>query len=276
MTLIDWFSFLFGNEQAILHAAGSGQLIWVGAMFVLTAGVARTWRGKDLLREPRWLLFPFVASAVSCLALTVVFSTVWFGFAEAFRVGTKIYVPLLTMFWLTGPLAWFYGMPFERFGDGTKVVRDRLLVLLAVSIWRVMLTIQILFVLFEIPWRQGFLCVCFFSSLVAIVAILAVGRNKKKMEGAPLVIGVMGGIQPRHASDQTLMREVAGCLTPTLGLGGLVCGAFWLDCRPRNSIRILSEPLGIVTQIHWSLWAFAGVALFSWGIRESLASGDSC
>src|SRR5271165_6774891 len=109
MTLPDLWGFLFGDADAIRRLAANPWTLVIGALLVLSAGVARNYDSHDLQREWWRLLLPFAASTLAAALL--------FGVAALLvRAGASI-APLgwgiLGLFWLTAPLAWLYGLPFE-------------------------------------------------------------------------------------------------------------------------------------------------------------------
>ena len=63
------FLYLTGDRRAILQLAASPWTLLIGAIFVLSAGLARDYDGEDLLREPWHLLIPFAASIAASLIL---------------------------------------------------------------------------------------------------------------------------------------------------------------------------------------------------------------
>jgi len=50
--------YLIGDRKAILAIAGSRHSLWIGFLFVLSAGLAREYDGEDLLHEPWHALIP--------------------------------------------------------------------------------------------------------------------------------------------------------------------------------------------------------------------------
>ena len=263
MHLLDWFEFLIGSERGIRLAAGSNGLLTIGSILVLTAGMARSWRRKNVAREPWWLVLPFIASAFSCFALTVVFSMSWFGFAELPQAILKVFPVLLTCFWLMAPMAWLYGLPFDRIQKRSKALNYRLFTLLFVSIWRVALTVQIVAVLFDVPSQVSFVNVMLFSAIVALVAIYVAGKSLKRIEGAPFIIGLMGGIETKQIRHYNQLREVAGCLAPIVVIGGIIFWIAWLF-----SFQAPPKPvpgtIGIIGDAHRSLFLFAIFSLLVW------------
>src|SRR6478609_360522 len=95
------FRYLIGDREAILAIAGSRHSLWVGLLFVLSAGLAREYDGEDLLHEPWHVFLPLGASLVSSLLLF----TLAFGFAlskgEPWRDTPRRYLSFLGLFWMT-------------------------------------------------------------------------------------------------------------------------------------------------------------------------------
>src|SRR3954453_13110363 len=69
MGVLTLLRFLVGDRDAIRSIAGNPHALWVGLVFVLSAGFAREYDGEDLLAEPWHLLIPFAASLPASLAL---------------------------------------------------------------------------------------------------------------------------------------------------------------------------------------------------------------
>jgi hypothetical protein len=61
------FFYLIGKSQAIIEIAGDKRAVWLGILFVLSAGFARDYDGEDLLHEPWHLTIPFAASLLTSL-----------------------------------------------------------------------------------------------------------------------------------------------------------------------------------------------------------------
>src|SRR5687768_5420597 len=109
--------FFWGDANAIRTIAQSPRALWVGALFVLSAGFAREYDGEDLLHEPWHLLVPFVAS----IAASFILYAILFYFVAAEDVeGPPVlsaYRSFLGLFWMPAPLAWLYAVPYEHFLD---------------------------------------------------------------------------------------------------------------------------------------------------------------
>src|SRR2546421_34251 len=122
MDLPDLLHFFLGDADTIRRLAANPWTLAVGAVLVLSAGLARNYDTHDLRRQWWRLLLPFAASTA---AATVLF----FGVAALIHLGVPL-APLgwgiLGLFWLTAPFAWLYGLPFERYLPPTHVFRARL------------------------------------------------------------------------------------------------------------------------------------------------------
>ena len=58
VTLRTLFRFHCGRSDAILKLAATRPALWVGLLFVMSAGIAREYDGEDLLDRPYFLAIP--------------------------------------------------------------------------------------------------------------------------------------------------------------------------------------------------------------------------
>jgi hypothetical protein len=136
--------YLIGDRQAILEVAANPHALWLGLLFVLSAGFAREYDGEDLLHEPWHLLIPLAASLASSFFLyTIAYGAqpLPWGQRRPFFAG---YRSFLGLFWMTAPLAWLYAIPYERFWSEGDAARANLATLGLVAAWRVVLMIRVL------------------------------------------------------------------------------------------------------------------------------------
>lgn len=197
MSARDLLLFLLGHRGAIQRVARHRDSLWVGAAFVLGAGLAREYDQEDLLREPWYLLLPFVASTVTAWLL-------YWKFCRSFRVipgDPPVPNPLrfrhfLATFWFTAPLAYIYAIPFERFFTETDATIANLLTLALVATWRVVLIGQVLSVLFPVRPTQVLVFVLLFGNAVLFLAFL--------FSPYPIVEIMSGTV--RQGADQLLYR----------------------------------------------------------------------
>jgi hypothetical protein len=171
MRLRTLLRYLIGDRQAILELAASRWALPVGALFVLSAGLAREYDGEDLLHEPWHLLIPFGASLLSSLIL--------FGFAcvrgawrsEKWPGFFRAYQSFLGLFWLTAPLAWLYAIPYERFLDPRGAAQANLATLGLVAAWRVALMTRVLVVVLNYTFLEASTLVMTFAQVVVLLAL---------------------------------------------------------------------------------------------------------
>lgn len=192
-------AFLVGDREAILALAGDPRALWVGMFMVLSAGFAREYDAEYLLAEPWHLLIPFGGSLLASFLLHALVHFV--GRWEERPAFFASYRRFLTLFWLTAPLAWAYAIPYERFLDDLGAVQANLLTLLVVALWRVLLTIRIVSVLYGAPWTRALHPVLLFSDTLALIGVQAVPF--------PL-IAIMGGVrlEPGEAALQAVAGQV--------------------------------------------------------------------
>jgi len=250
-----WLRYLIGDRQAILELAAAPQALFVGALFVLSAGLAREYDAEDLLHEPWHLLLPFAASFVTSL---VVFLPCY-GLAYLKRGRTTVpplwpaYRSFLGLFWLTAPLAWLYAIPYERFLSPVDSIKANLWTLGVVSAWRVFLMIRVMGVWMRFGWQSLFL-VLLIADVEALIALTVVPRP---------IVGLMSGVRLTPAEEliANTTRLVQGitCLSlPFLCLFVLV--AVWEEKAPWPSI----DETSIDKDRSWKLIAAAVCSVFAW------------
>src|SRR5437016_6114505 len=115
MNIKAFLLYLIGSRTAILEIAGNRHTLWVGAVFVLSAGLAREYDGEDLLHEPAYLLLPYLASLITSFLLFVMTHRESVGESAPVKSFFQQYRMFLGLFWMTAPLAWLYAIPYERF-----------------------------------------------------------------------------------------------------------------------------------------------------------------
>lgn len=140
--------YLIGQRDCILQIARCPQSVLIGAILVLSAGFAREYDGEDLLAEPWHLLIPHVASLVTSLILYILIRI------NAWRAESRLppliagSLTFLGLYWMTAPLAWLYAIPFERWTAPATALRLNMMLLALVSIWRVVLIIRVIRVVY--------------------------------------------------------------------------------------------------------------------------------
>src|SRR5262245_21291219 len=114
MGLSTLLRYLIGDRRAIEEIASDRRALWLGFLFVQSAGFARDYDGEDLYHEPWHLLLALAAS----LAASLVFFTLCFCKVLASEAPRPSffsgYLSFLGLFWMTAPLAWLYAIPYER------------------------------------------------------------------------------------------------------------------------------------------------------------------
>ena len=238
----DYAAYLVGNQQAILRIATSKGAVFIGALFVLSAGFAREYDGEDLRAEPWHLAIPFGASIATSFVL---FCAVWLAGrkrrAEPMPFW-KAYRGFLSLYWATAPLAWLYAIPVERMLPVLDAIRANYALLLIVSIWRVALITRAIAVVNSC--RNWFVLpiVTLISSIVAVITASTVP--------VPM-LALMGGIRPPEDEMLTLsLTHNAGCVAflgiPVSMVWCIAVSRRWRRWRfPRDVVapRQVSRPL---------------------------------
>jgi hypothetical protein len=184
----DLLLYLFGNRGAIERVAATRHAWIIGAILVLTAGIARNYDHLDLLREPEWFIGPFAASLVS-----IVFIFLWIsGPLKLHKVGSywKQLGNFLVLAWLTAPCAWIYGIPVESMTDIMTATKWNIAFLGIVAFWRVAIIVRAVSVLTEVSWLRA---------LPLVLAPAALEAMLGSMFQRLSLVGIMGGIRlPPH------------------------------------------------------------------------------
>ena len=206
------FRLLIGRRDAILTVASSRWSLLVGAILVLSGSLARNYDGVCLPEEWPALAHGLVVSTVNALLL---FSIVFFA-SKASRRGMAFrsgYLSFLALFWMTAPMAWLYGIPYERWLSPLDALHANAWTLLVVSIWRVLLISRVLAVLFAERTHRVLWLVLLFADVTLLLALLF----------APLpVIDFMGGMQ------QSPEERELGSLAFLAGFGAFVTLFVWV------------------------------------------------
>jgi hypothetical protein len=253
-TVFDWLGFLFGRRDSIVKAANSPGAVWIGFLFVLSAGFAREYDGAYLFREPWEFLAPLAASlATSAVLYLIVFLAVKLKGGQNLHFFSG-YRTLLTFFWLTAPLAWIYAVPVERYFSPASAIQINLLFLAIVSLWRVLLITRALGDWLGADYAGMFLLVAFFAASVTLAL--------NALTPTP-IFSVMGGI--RLSESESI---ILGVKFMTWFFGGitwivLLVPAGWvvLSRKPNWDSSAAAKSSGV----DWSFRWFAVAALVASG-----------
>jgi hypothetical protein len=249
-----FLGYLVGRRDAILTVAACPQALWLGLVFVLSAGFAREYDGEDLLHEPWHVVLPLGASLLSSSILFLVS----YGIARGRGAGApgilRAYRSFLTLFWLTAPLAWLYAIPYERFLSPFEAVQTNLLTLAVVSAWRVILMVRVLQVLMGFSlFSAGCIVLAFADVLVLIL-----------LQTLPFpLIEIMGGV--RLSASEQLLKSTA----QNACLWGFCTGPIWLvgfivaasTTRPRWAPIPTS-----LAPVRTELWVLAALSIAVWAV----------
>jgi hypothetical protein len=253
MTPLSIFKLLLGNRTAILAVASSRWSLLVGAILVLTGSLARNYDGACFPEEWPALGHGLVVSTFNAFVL---FSYACLA-SRARARGLPYFrgfLSFLGLFWMTAPMAWLYGIPYERMMSPLDALHTNMWTLALVSIWRVTLVSRLLAVLLgERSWRIIWLVLAF-----ADVELLLA------LKFAPLpVIDFMGGLQ------QTPEERELGSTAFLAGFWGVITLPIWLIGALVASARMEknTEPTPILSppsRAPLAAIAFALIMLAAW------------
>jgi hypothetical protein len=150
------FRYLVGRKSAIQEIAANQHSLLIGFLFCLSAALARHYDGKYLVREPWFLLAP---AGASILTSSIVFLFVYIATSINARRRlpgiVRSYLSFLGLYWMTAPLAWLYGIPYERFLNEVDAAQANVWTLELVSLWRVLLISRVVSVLTPCSFFSG-------------------------------------------------------------------------------------------------------------------------
>lgn len=252
MSIGTLFRYLIGRRDAIEAIAGNRHALWIGFLFVLSAGFAREYDGEDLWNEPWHLLLPLGASLISSFVLFLLAHGIAASKGGA-RWGDFYgnYASFLGLFWMTAPLAWIYAIPYERFLTPLEAMQANLISLGVVSVWRVALMVRVLTVIGGYSVGAAICLVMVFADAVALVLLTTLPFH---------LIDVMGGIRIAERDELLLavgavVLQVGGCTMPFWFVGaGVVMERSKPVWRafPRNH-RVGTLPwLAVASLVLWS------------------------
>ena len=204
MSIATLLKYLVGSRAAILRIVNTPSAIWLGALLVVSAGLAREYDAKDLTREPWYLLVPLGASLVTSFLLFTLVYLVARKRNANHRPFWPTYRPFLALYWLTAPLAWLYAIPFDRVLPAAEATGANLALLGIVSLWRVSVMTRVVMVYFGAGPIAAATLVMLFGDSVAMAVLYF----------TPLpIFNIMGGI-PLSESEQLIQGAAlwVGCL----------------------------------------------------------------
>ena len=197
MRVLDPLLFLTGHRGAIERIAATRHAWIVGAILVLSAGIARNYDHLDLLRNPEWIIGPFAASLVS-----IVFIFFWISVPLQLRkiggLGKQLGT-FLTLAWMTAPCAWLYGIPVESMTDIVTATKWNIAFLAIVSLWRVAIMTR------AVAELTGVRAIRALPLILAPAALeMMLGSFFKNLS----LVGIMGGVRlPPHT---VLLQQATG------------------------------------------------------------------
>lgn len=250
--------FIFGHRPSIEAVYNSPKAVWIGLLFVISAGFAREYDGEDLLHEPWHVLLPLGASLVTSFLL---FALLDLSFRRKTSEGAEPpsyfsrYRQFLGLYWLTAPLAWLYAIPVEQFLTPAGAVGVNLSLLGIVSLWRVLLITRAASIIYRRSFIAALFVVMLFADTVAMVIFWF----------TPLpILSVMGGIRLTE-SEQIILGtgiwvRLLGTVTWPVWLIGASIVGFHGQSRyeapaPRERGQLISLPLWVLAISSILIWA---------------------
>ncbi len=255
ITLKTIAQYFVGSRTAILSLAENTRTVWLGFLFVISAGFAREYDGEDLWSEPWHLLLPLLASLVTSLVLFLLV------YLHSLRRHASVknvfagYRTFLGLYWMTAPLAWLYAIPVERLLSAANSAGVNFWLLGIVAFWRVALIIRVITVLYNARIETVLPVVMLFADSVLLLLLAYMPRP---------VLAVMGGVRITDSemtlATLTLLVRMVGMLAfPFWVIGSFVVFCFrqpdWSDQTSSGEVRRKIPP---------SVWAVALLSILVW------------
>lgn len=221
MTLHTLVRFLLLRKDAIETVAHSRGALLLGVLFVFGAALAREYDRSDLAAEPIHLFLPLLASLASSFLL---WALLWnISFPKRLPWNCPSYADFLRCFWMTAPLAWIYAIPVERFLDEGNAVEANFWMLGIVALWRVVVIIRVIQVLWSIPLATAAILILAYCDAVIIAANyfspwpvfdIMSGNRLSPAENRLLGIRFLVGAASIFAAPWLLAFAVGACWNP--------------------------------------------------------------
>ena len=195
--LYDPLLILTGNRGSIMRLADSPHTLLLGAILIITAGLARNYDHLYLLKEWQWLYGLYIASVLSSLIIFFV------GCRKHIRQQSKYpYLTFLSLYWITAPCAWLYAIPIESFTDIVTATKWNIAFLAIVSIWRVLLVARYLSVMSGEKFGHSFIRITWTAATIMCVASFFKGIE---------LVGIMGGVE--LSDHEEILKSAANFTT---------------------------------------------------------------
>jgi hypothetical protein len=269
MTVQTLLAYLLGSRPAIERVVADPWAVGVGLALVLSAGLARSYRSRDLARQPWHLVLPLAAALVLSLLLYGVVAARLAVIGAAPGLAGLRSVAALVL--LTAPLAWLYAIPFDRSLPWPRAVRARLITLGVVAVWRVALVVRAMAVLLDDRLGVALCLVLLVADAVTLTALAVLSiqaHPARPNRQTPMLIHLMGGIEP--VTTPPLEQRLTARITTGVAIaGGLsllvwIMGAFGPEVSADHWQRLLDHPESAGSPAG-ALWLLAGGAIVLFG-----------
>lgn len=211
--------FLLGRSDAIRALAGNRYTLPVGLLLCLSAGLARSYDSAYLAVDPAALLRPaWISLAIAVAMHAAIFLACSARARRWLPNAGASFVSIAGLYWLTAPLAWLHGIPFERFLDERNAGAASFAAVVLTGVWRVALLSRVYAVC--LPWTFGRALVHVATLALPIVYAAAVVFRPR-----------FGGIFDSIGMSLLVFAAfLAGLLAFVLGAGYTILGLFFGRC----------------------------------------------
>jgi len=204
--IIDVLKFYLGFKEATIKVATTKHIFWVACLLVVSAALARNYDHHLLLSNPIWIGGPFFMAFFSS---ALIFSVLRVACRIPLRSEEQSFpganfLAWIKCFFLTAPLAWLYGIPYESFVDILTATKLNFATLLLVSLWRVYIMGQVAHYLYKIHALKAYCVMLVPASLEMLFGSFYQNLN---------IVGIMGGL--RLSEKDQLLANLTSFVTVT-------------------------------------------------------------
>ncbi|MFN0138202.1 MAG: hypothetical protein ACKVS9_19020 [Phycisphaerae bacterium] len=272
--IIDLMRFLIGDADGIRSVLSSPDALPTAAVLVASAAIARNYDTRSFVHRPSALLSPFIVSfALAVVLYALMRVQLWLSSATGPPTGVG-FLSLLAAYWMTAPLAWLYGLPFERCLPPRVAASARLLTLAIVALWRVLLMGRVLSIVFNGHIVGGYVVVLAFSVFIVIAAAIKAAIAAEPPRTTPQLVLAMAGIETK---DRRIRAKGASVLMYTAlccGFGSpiLLLAAFLSRVRCTEWNAMLAGGTPPTLALDGAMWV-ALAAIGFWAVLAAICQG---
>lgn len=246
--------FLLGSRVAIATFASRRDTLWLGLIFVISAGFVREYHQGNWIQKPWLIATPLIWATVLTLLLFPLATIVARQRGAIVENYWGRYRVFLGLVWLTAPLAWIFILPVDQLMPAEDAAIIKLWLLGIVSVWRIYLVTRILTTLFVPHSSEVFFSGTLFVLLLVVDTVFLCNFG----EGRPVLM--VGSTSETPVADFVVLH-----LLTVMSFIGVMMWPIWL-------IGTLMVALGQGPRWAWTVRPAVSYGPLSTGIKVLAAT----